>query len=718
MALSYGFYNSYDGDRKYNTEQISSMFDGVIKDGVFDSIGEIFTTIPGDGMQVIIKTGKAWFDHTWLVNNAHYPLDLPMSDVTRNRVDAIVIETDHTVSIDGRKTSIKVISGIPAYNAQKPELVDTDFIKYHPIAYVTVKAGISEITTSDIEIVVGKQECPFVTGILDSVAIDDLFNQWDENFQTFMTTKQTEWADYLQESTDILNNWISATETAFNEWWSEVRTTLDTDTAAKLTQATIDNRNAIAAEVSRATNKENDLQNQVNTKQNKITSTGLLKGDGNGGVTSAVVGTDYADAHVGPWRIKLFNDTGTFRAPASLVNPVHVMCFGGGGAGSFYHYGGSTSSYVSYAGNCACGGSGRFTEKDVILVPNQSYAVKIGAGGTEPDYTRPSGLDSNAHYYANGSNGGQTSFGGTLVVANGGEAANYIHGGAGGAGGAGGDTRYDGSYYISNFDFNGGNGGRGYEFGGGGGGGSLVNTISGGYTTYAKGGNGGAGGTYGGGGGAGGGNYPGYSAGNGYIRREQDVGIRGAKGTYGGYGGGKISSSSTTMTAATDGDTDEPLSKWYLMLAAQYIQLTDTATAGTQVANYAGYAGGGGGGFHSNGSPAGYIQSGSPASNSGGYGGGGGGYGSPYKSQVYGRSGRGYGGFGFFDDLWRGSVDTDELYTPVNDNRWRAVIGASAGGAGHWNSSNGYSANFNGGGANYSITGKSGLCIVFYRIKE
>ena len=59
MAFTYGFFNSLNGDRKYTAEQLSSIFDGLITDGVFDSIGDILATVPGSGMQVIVKSGKA-----------------------------------------------------------------------------------------------------------------------------------------------------------------------------------------------------------------------------------------------------------------------------------------------------------------------------------------------------------------------------------------------------------------------------------------------------------------------------------------------------------------------------------------------------------------------------------------------------------------------------------------------------------------------------------
>ena len=50
MAFTYGFFNSLNGDRKYTAEQLSSIFDGLITDGVFDSIGDILATVPGSGM--------------------------------------------------------------------------------------------------------------------------------------------------------------------------------------------------------------------------------------------------------------------------------------------------------------------------------------------------------------------------------------------------------------------------------------------------------------------------------------------------------------------------------------------------------------------------------------------------------------------------------------------------------------------------------------------
>lgn len=402
------------------------------------------------------------------------------------------------------------------------------------------------------------------------------------------------------------------------------------------------------------------------------------------------------------------------------------MCFGGGGAGSYFHAG--ETSFSNYnEGNAGCGGSGRFTEKDLILTPNQRYTVTIGAGGKndcqipsnsgKPDYENTYDWS----WWTNGTKGGSTIFGNNLVVANGGSPAQNQHGGDGGAGGAGASMRYDKPYQIANFDYKAGNGGRGYEFGGGGGGSYVIYAKnSSGEIVYLSGGNGGAGGTWGGGGGGGAGSRLSESS----TRREIDTGVRGAKGTYGGYGGGKSSSSSSSVIKSTDGTVSQPLSKWYLMLTQQYMQMTDTATAGQMAAsmdqypNARGYAGGGGGGFHSAGCNAVFVY---PNTNSSvdhndritSVGGGGGGYGMPLGPEGFqgGPSGRGYGGGGFMGDFYN-RIQSNDLYW----NQWRSAIGASLGGAGvaHTKSSGGTLANY----SNYEVNGKSGICVVFYRVKE
>lgn len=198
MAITYGFYNSMNGDRKYDAVQLSSIFDGVIRDGVFQSIGGYLATKPGRGMQVIVAPGKAWFDHTWTVNDADLPLDISQSDLTLSRYDAVVLETDATKAV--RKNSIKVIKGTPASDPKKPTLVNEGDVHQHPLAYILVPGGSTEIQVQNIDIMVGKSECPFVTSILESVSIEALLEKWEGEFRV--------WFDELQNqlSGDVATN--------------------------------------------------------------------------------------------------------------------------------------------------------------------------------------------------------------------------------------------------------------------------------------------------------------------------------------------------------------------------------------------------------------------------------------------------------------------------------------------------------------------------------
>ena len=186
MAVTYGFYDSLNHDRLYNAQQMSAIFDGIINDGVFMSVGNQFHTVAGTGMQIIVKSGRAWFDSTWTLNDAEYPLSIDAADVLLTRIDAVVLEVNSEVAT--RANTIKVVKGTPASTPAKPTLTNTATIHQHALAYVTVAKNTTAITNSMIEIVVGKTETPYVTAILQTTDITDLFNKWENDFQVWFET--------------------------------------------------------------------------------------------------------------------------------------------------------------------------------------------------------------------------------------------------------------------------------------------------------------------------------------------------------------------------------------------------------------------------------------------------------------------------------------------------------------------------------------------------
>lgn len=190
MSISCGFYNSVNGDRKYNTKQISAIFDGIINDGVFAGVDGYFQTTPGGGMSVVVAPGRAWFDHTWTRNDAPLPLALDPSEVAFNRIDAVVLEVNSSDSV--RDNTIKIIKGIPGSSPSKPVLNNTDEVHQYALAYVDILAGAQEIELKDITITVGKEPCPFVTAILETTNITDLLAKWEAEFDYWFENVKTQ----------------------------------------------------------------------------------------------------------------------------------------------------------------------------------------------------------------------------------------------------------------------------------------------------------------------------------------------------------------------------------------------------------------------------------------------------------------------------------------------------------------------------------------------
>lgn len=198
MAITYGFYNSKNGDRKYYARQVSKIVDSLVKDGIFMHIGNHMNVKQGTGMQVLVEPGFAWFNHTWTENDADYPLTIKESDLLQPRIDAIVLEVDESLAV--RANAIKVIKGAPASEPQKPTLTNTAEVHQYPLAYVSVAVGASQITNANIENRIGMEDCPFVTGILETINIDTLIQEWEAQFD--------EWFKSLEDtlSGDVAGN--------------------------------------------------------------------------------------------------------------------------------------------------------------------------------------------------------------------------------------------------------------------------------------------------------------------------------------------------------------------------------------------------------------------------------------------------------------------------------------------------------------------------------
>lgn len=214
MTVTSGFFNSMNGDRKYNSEQMSEIFDGLIADGVYSTIYNQFAVKANDGMTIQVDTGRAWFDHAWIKNDSILLKTLDPPELLYDRIDAVVFDVDHTDFV--RNGNIKIVKGTPSTNPQRPTLLKEENHKQFPASYVRVRVGATEITQADITNMVGTSACPFVTGVASTVNVD-----------LFVRRLESQWKQWYDSHT---NQYAFD----FNNWFSQLQVLLDGDVAANL----------------------------------------------------------------------------------------------------------------------------------------------------------------------------------------------------------------------------------------------------------------------------------------------------------------------------------------------------------------------------------------------------------------------------------------------------------------------------------------------------
>lgn len=196
MSLTYGFYNSLNGDRKYDATQFGSMFDGLISDGVFATIGEAFIVTSGGGLLLKVGTGKAWFNRTWTLNDSVLAITAPASEVVLDRIDAIVLDIDSRDAV--RENSIKYVTGTPSSTPTRPTMVSEEDHWQYPLCYITRAGASTEIVAANIENAVGTEATPFVIGFLKSIDADVLFEKWQSQFELWMTSEQNDFDAWFE----------------------------------------------------------------------------------------------------------------------------------------------------------------------------------------------------------------------------------------------------------------------------------------------------------------------------------------------------------------------------------------------------------------------------------------------------------------------------------------------------------------------------------------
>lgn len=263
--LKFGFFDSVDGDRKYNSRDVAEIFDGIITDGIYAQIGERFSVNPKsvvesseDQMTVTVGTGQAWLSHTKVLNTSRMEFTLS-EGIGANRYDAIILEiNDNTRNVDiFVKSNVTTKTNNPntKFDLADGQLVRTEFVHQYLLAVILVEGGASKITAANIASKIGfdiPDGVPYITCPLDPFPADETLKQWNSQWYGFFNKAEADFkeaqqdrstqfnafminseeaftnaqdernADY-QELRALIVDWLNSTETDWDTWYASVK---------------------------------------------------------------------------------------------------------------------------------------------------------------------------------------------------------------------------------------------------------------------------------------------------------------------------------------------------------------------------------------------------------------------------------------------------------------------------------------------------------------
>lgn len=208
MSLTSGFFDSMDGSlRLYTAEQFSSIFDGLISDGVYENVGSHFNvtkvSTSDSTIKVRVNSGRGWFKHVWVYCDGS-DITLDAANATVSRRDTVLLKVDknqRTCSFVTYKGS-EDGSNTPTIPADVP----SSGVYYYPIAYVTIPANATSSNSCSISQAVGSTKTPWIKAIVQpSMNFEAYAQTYNNQLTTALQHLESDIGDWKDDIVDYLN---------------------------------------------------------------------------------------------------------------------------------------------------------------------------------------------------------------------------------------------------------------------------------------------------------------------------------------------------------------------------------------------------------------------------------------------------------------------------------------------------------------------------------
>lgn len=148
MAIESGFFNSVNGDRKYNARDVSRYFENILSSGIFKRVTDCLKVTADGGMVLNVAPGSGLIDSQWFRVITTENVTIPTANAALPRIDNVVARLDFSDAV--RAVVLDVVAGTPAASPVAPEPVRTTMQHEIVLARVAVGAAVTAVTDANI----------------------------------------------------------------------------------------------------------------------------------------------------------------------------------------------------------------------------------------------------------------------------------------------------------------------------------------------------------------------------------------------------------------------------------------------------------------------------------------------------------------------------------------------------------------------------------------
>ena len=231
MTIRSGFFNSVNGDRKYDAKRFAEYFATFIANGVFPNPSTNFQVVSNNDMTVTVKPGKAWINGYVAIDDEDYILTIDSADGALNRIDRVVLRWD---AVD-REIRIEVKKGTFASSPVAPSLQrDADAYELG-IADIRFNKGAVSITQASItDLRLSNEYCGIVHGLVEQVDTEVLFQDYLSWINQKKDEFNTDLVDYRTLKQGEIDNIVADFQNDFITWFATIQDILNENVAGNL----------------------------------------------------------------------------------------------------------------------------------------------------------------------------------------------------------------------------------------------------------------------------------------------------------------------------------------------------------------------------------------------------------------------------------------------------------------------------------------------------